>query len=128
MRIVEGVSGRVPMRIGLALRPDYGSIIPWVEPVADGVVATAGPDAFLLSTPLSLQVQDGTVNAEFVIVEGARERFTLTWHLSFDDAPPVEDADSALARTEAWWREWSGRCGYRGRYRDQVLTSRSHSR
>ena len=123
MRIVEGVSGRVPMRTELAVRPDYGSIIPWVEPVADGVIATAGPDAFRVSTPLSLQVRDGTVNAEFVIVEGARERFTLTWHLSFEDTPPVEDADSALARTQAWWQRWSGRCAYQGRYRDQVLTS-----
>ena len=37
--------------------------------------------------------------------------------------PLVEDADSALARTEAWWREWSGRCRYEGAYRDEVLTS-----
>ena len=75
-------------------------------------VATAGPDAFRLSTPLPLQVEDGTVIAEFVAVEGARQRLTLTWHLSYEESPPVEDADSALARTEAWWREWSGRCGY----------------
>ena len=61
--------------------------------------------------------------AEFVAVEGARERLTLTWHLSYEETPPVEDADSALARTEAWWREWSGRCTYEGAYRDEVLTS-----
>ena len=86
-------------------------------------MATAGPDAFRLSTPLSLDVQDGTVSAEFVAVEGARERFVLTWHLSYEETPPVEDADSALARTEAWWREWSGRFSYSGPYRDEVLTS-----
>ena len=39
-----------------------------------------------------------------------------------EPTPPVEDADSALARTEAWWREWSGRCTYEGAYRDEVLT------
>jgi hypothetical protein len=54
MRIVEGVRGRVPMRMELSLRPDYGSIRPWVDLAPDGVVATAGPDAFRLSTPLSL--------------------------------------------------------------------------
>jgi GH15 family glucan-1,4-alpha-glucosidase len=58
-----------------------------------------------------------------VAVEGARERLTLIWHQSYEDAPAVEDADSALARTEAWWREWSGRCRYEGAYREQVLTS-----
>ena len=110
MRVVEGLRGRVPMRMELSLRPDYGSIRPWVELASDGVVVTAGPDAFRLSTPLALEVHDGTVGAEFVVVEGARERLTLTWHLSYEPTPPVEDADSALARTEAWWREWSGRC------------------
>jgi GH15 family glucan-1,4-alpha-glucosidase len=123
MRIVEGVRGRVPMRMELSLRPDYGSIRPWVELASDGVIATAGPDAFRLSTPLPLHVEDGTVRADFVAVEGARERLTLTWHLSYEQTPPVEDADSALARTESWWREWSGRCRYQGAYRDEVLTS-----
>ena len=123
MRIVEGLKGRVPMRMELSLRPDYGSIVPWVELAPDGVIATAGPDAFRLSTPLPLEVEDGTVRAEFLVVEGARERLALTWHLSYEETPPVEDADSALARTEAWWREWSGRFGYRGPYRDEMLTS-----
>src|SRR3954466_2510466 len=29
MRVVEGTRGRVPMRMELSLRPDYGSIKPW---------------------------------------------------------------------------------------------------
>jgi len=123
MRIVEGLRGTVPMRMDLALRPDYGSITPWVDAAADGIVATAGPDAFRLSTPLPLSIEDGSVRSDFVIAPGARERLTLTWHLSYEQTPPVEDADSALARTEAWWREWSGRCSYEGGYRDEVLTS-----
>src|SRR3954468_21804188 len=123
MRIVEGVRGRVPMRMELTLRPDYGSIRPWHEAASDGVLATAGPDAFRLSTPLELEIDDASVTAGFDAIEGARERLTLTWHLSYADAPPVEDADSALARTDAWWCEWSGRCTYEGPYRDAVLTS-----
>lgn len=59
MRIVEGLRGRVPMRMELSLRPDYGSITPWTEPASDGAIATAGPDAFRLSTPLELEVRDG---------------------------------------------------------------------
>ena len=123
MRIVEGLRGRVPMRMELSLRPDYASIIPWIEPAPDGVVAIAGPDAFRLSASLPLRVENGTVLSEFVAGEGARERLTLTWHLSYEETPPVEDAESALARTEAWWQEWSARCTYQGAYRDEVLTS-----
>ncbi|QHE70887.1 Glucoamylase [Rhodococcus sp. WAY2] len=123
MRIVQGVRGRVPMRMELVIRPDYGSISPWVEPAPDGMRATAGPDTFHLSTPVPLHIGEGTVGAEFVVTEGGRARFTLCWHSSFEPAPMIEDADSALARTEAWWREWSGRCTYSGPYRDEVLAS-----
>jgi GH15 family glucan-1,4-alpha-glucosidase len=123
MRIAEGVRGRVPMRVDLSLRPDYGSIRPWVELAPDGAAATAGPDEFRLSTPLPLRMEDGSMKAEFVAVEGARERMTLTWDLSYAATPLIEDADSALARTDAWWRDWSGRCTYDGAYRDEVLAS-----
>jgi GH15 family glucan-1,4-alpha-glucosidase len=123
VRIVEGLRGRVPMRMELVLRPDYGTIVPWVEPAPDGAVAVAGPDAFRLSTPLALDVRDGTVVAEFALIEGARERFVLGWHPSFEPSPAVEDADSALARAEAGWRRWADRCTYDGEYRDAVLES-----
>jgi GH15 family glucan-1,4-alpha-glucosidase len=123
MRIVQGLRGRVPMRMEFAVRPDYASIKPWVEAAPGGAQATAGPDAFHLSTPLPLEIHDGTVSAEFPVVEGANERLTLLWHLSYEASPAIEDADSALARTEAWWGEWSRRCAYRGPHRDEVLTS-----
>ena len=123
MRIVEGVRGRVPMRMELAVRADYGTLRPWLEPAPDGLVAVAGPDAFRLTTRVPLHAEDGTARAEFVAVEGGRERFALGWWPSYEASPPVEDADSALARTEAWWQEWSGRCSYEGEYREAVLTS-----
>jgi GH15 family glucan-1,4-alpha-glucosidase len=123
MRIVEGLTGRVPMQLELTLRPDYGSIKPWVEPAPDGVIAMAGPDAFRLSTPLALETSNGAVRTAFDAFEGSRHRFTLSWWPSHEPSPPVEDADSALARTEAWWRDWSGRCTYQGANRDAVVTS-----
>jgi GH15 family glucan-1,4-alpha-glucosidase len=122
-RIVEGLRGHVPMRMELRLRPDYGEMVPWIEREPDGLTALAGPDAFRLSTPRELAVEDGVVAADFPAIEGARERFVLSWHASFETAPRVEDADSALARTDAWWTAWSDRCTYDGEYRDEVLTS-----
>ena len=123
MRVVEGRRGRVPMRMELSLRPDYGSIRPWIDRAPDGVVATAGPDAFRLSTRVDLEIADATVTAAFTAFEGSRDRFTLSWWPSHQASPPVEDPDSALARTEAWWRAWSSRCTYEGDYRDAVVTS-----
>jgi GH15 family glucan-1,4-alpha-glucosidase len=124
VRIVEGLEGRVPMHMELALRPDYGTITPWMDLAPGGMNVAAGPDAFRLSTPMELTATDAVVTADFVAIEGARERFVLSWHPSFEPSTaPVEDADSALARTETAWREWSDRCTYNGEYRDEVLRS-----
>src|SRR5947209_7862514 len=68
MRIVEGLRGSVPMRMELSPRPDYASIVPWVELAPDGAVATAGPDTLRLSTPLPVSASEGTVRAEFVAI------------------------------------------------------------
>jgi GH15 family glucan-1,4-alpha-glucosidase len=45
VRIVEGISGWVPMRSQLIIRFDYGHIVPWVRRIDDARVAIAGPDA-----------------------------------------------------------------------------------
>jgi GH15 family glucan-1,4-alpha-glucosidase len=123
MRIVDGLRGRVDMTMELLLRPDYGAIRPWLETAPDGVVAVAGPDAFRLSTRVDVEMQPGLARAEFTASEGTRHHFTLGWWRSHEPPPAVEDSDSALARTEAWWREWSGRCTYAGEHREAVLTS-----
>ncbi len=123
IRIVEGLAGNVPMQMRLLPRFDYGSLAPWLEPCPDGIIALAGPNALHLSTSVAVVCEDGAALAEFGISEGARERFSLGWYPSYADAPAVEDPDSALARTEAWWREWSSRCSYGGVRRDTVLRS-----
>jgi GH15 family glucan-1,4-alpha-glucosidase len=111
------------MRLQLIIRFGYGLSVPWVQRVPGGIVAQAGPDAVHLSTPVELHGQDLTTVAEFTVREGSSERFALSWFPSYERPGRTEDADAALARTQAWWREWSERCTYRGEYRDEVLTS-----
>ena len=123
MRIVQGLRGQVPMHMRLIIRFGYGLIVPWVQRVPDGIVAQAGPDAVHLSTPVELHGENLTTAAEFTVHEGTSERFGLSWFPSYERPGRAEDAHAALARTEAWWREWSERCTYRGEYRDVVLTS-----
>jgi len=123
VRIVSGLRGRVPMRMQLIIRFGYGLNVPWVQRVPDGLVAQAGPDAVHLSTPVGLHGENLTTVAEFTVQEGASERFVLNWFPSYARPGRTEDAHAALARTQAWWQEWSERCTYRGEYRDEVLTS-----
>src|SRR5204862_6346941 len=45
------------------------------------------------------------------------------YHRSHLPAPPARDPEEALRQTEAWWRDWAGRCSCAGPYRDPVVRS-----
>ena len=84
VRIVEGISGRVPMHMDLRVRFDYGSIVPWVRTIDGHLRAVAGPDALVLTTPVDLVGADMSTVAEFVVEAGDRVPFVLAWHMSHD--------------------------------------------
>src|SRR3954463_15268653 len=72
VRIVEGVRGRVRMRMQLRGRFDYGHVVPWVYREDGDLVAVAGPDAVWLRTPVPTQGRDLETYAEFTV--GADDR------------------------------------------------------
>jgi GH15 family glucan-1,4-alpha-glucosidase len=123
MRIVEGVSGAVPMHMELVLRFDYGRIVPWVRHARDGLSAVAGPDAVWLRAPVELSGWEKTTVADFTVRAGDRVPFVMTWSPSYKHAPPRLDPEHCLAETEAFWTEWSSRSHVRGRYRDAIQRS-----
>ena len=123
VRIVEGLRGQVRLRMELVVRFDYGSIVPWVRTV-DGVLRViGGPDALYLHTPIETRGEQLTTVADFVVSEGQRVPFVLTWHPSHEPPPEPADPERALTETEAWWKDWSGRSTYTGPWREQVLRS-----
>ena len=123
IRVVEGVEGRVPMRMDLAFRFDYGSIVPWVRSIDGGIRAIAGPDAVYLRSDVPLHGEGLTTVAEFDVVPGDRIAFDFTWTESHDPHPTREDPCALLEETERFWREWSSRCTYDGPWRDAVMRS-----
>jgi len=110
VRVVEGVSGRVRVDMTLAVRFDYGSIVPWVSRHGRQWRAVAGPDAVWLRTPVPLEGKDFTTVASFDVAAGDRVPFVLTYRESHLPAPTPVDAQDALVQTERFWRDWVGRC------------------
>jgi GH15 family glucan-1,4-alpha-glucosidase len=123
IRIVEALRGQVEMEMEFKPRLEYGSLAPWVERSAEGLLAVGGPDALRLETPLDLEISAGTASARFTVVQGAAEQLSLTWFPSYEQAPATEDPERALARTHEFWSEWSGRCTYKGDWSEAVLRS-----
>ena len=123
VRIVEGVSGSVPMRMDLSLRFDYGRVVPWVRRHGRDLSAVAGPDAVWLRTEVPLSGHDHRTVAEFTVRAGQRIPFVLTHQLSHLPRPEPVEPEQAVEETERFWREWIARCDYDGRWPDVVRRS-----
>jgi len=123
-RVVEGIQGKVRMRMELVIRFDYGSIVPWVRKGRDNaLLAIGGPDALELLSPVPTHGERMTTVATFDVSAGERVPFLLTWHPSHQAPPIPSDPIHQLAETERYWQRWSDRCGYRGPWREAVVRS-----
>jgi GH15 family glucan-1,4-alpha-glucosidase len=123
VRIIEGLEGEVAMEMLLDVRFGYGANAPWIEKTGDGVSFMAGPDAVILRARMPLDLSQRRLSAYVTIRKGERIPIQLTWFPSHDRPPEPMDVEKALAATEAYWREWAGRCTYNGRWRDAVVRS-----
>ena len=123
VRIVQGISGAVPMLGDLRLRFDYGHVVPWVRRRGDSIEAVAGPDAAWLRTPAPLEGRGlGTVS-EFTVRAGETVPFVLTWAPSHLPRPAPVDPGTALDDTVGFWKRWSARSAVTGPWRDAVQRS-----
>jgi GH15 family glucan-1,4-alpha-glucosidase len=123
VRIVEGLEGSVSMRSELVVRFDFGQLVPWVKQVDRALVAIAGPDALCFRTPLELRGENLTTVSEFVLHQGERVPFVLTWFPSHAPLPAEIDPEQALTESEDYWLDWATRCGHQGDYHDEIHQS-----
>ncbi|HVN29341.1 MAG TPA: glycoside hydrolase family 15 protein, partial [Candidatus Binataceae bacterium] len=123
VRIVEGRAGHVPMHMEAIFRFDYGQVVPWVTSRDDGLRAIAGPDAVKLRTSVAMRGEDFTTTSDFTVARGQQIPFTLTYYPSHEDEPSGRHPMRMLERTEAWWRDWSGRSKVGDPYRDAIMRS-----
>jgi GH15 family glucan-1,4-alpha-glucosidase len=123
VRIVVGIRGTVRMRGELALRFDYGHIVPWVRRDEHGIHAVAGPDAAYLVTEAPLRGEHMETASDFTVKAGQRIPFVLTWAPSHLGRPRKVDPEAVLEATESFWQHWSAKCRVTGPYRDAVLRS-----
>jgi GH15 family glucan-1,4-alpha-glucosidase len=120
VRIVEGLSGRVDMRMELSVRFDYGSIVPWAHQVQGILSLTAGPDTIELTASVPIEGENMHSVANFCVSDGERESFVLNYRPSHLETGAAVDAEQELIATEERWKEWSGRCTYQGPWRSAV--------
>ncbi|MFE1801217.1 glycoside hydrolase family 15 protein [Streptomyces sp. NPDC059517] len=123
IRIVEGVTGRVPMRSALRMRFSYGRVVPWVHKHEGRTVAVAGPDSVWFDTECETYGKALTTYSDFTVAPGDRIAFTISWEPSHKQPPALPEPEQALEATEEFWRDWVAQCTYHGPYREAVVRS-----
>ena len=123
VRIVEGLSGSVMLRMELIVRFDYGSIVPWVRRCGTVLLITAGPDTLELTASTAVSGENMKTVAEFAVGAGDIQSFVLNYRPSHLKTSEAIDGAQALEQTESDWRCWSARCSLQGLRHQAVVRS-----
>ena len=124
IRLVVGVEGSVRMNTDLVIRFDYGISVPWVNRRDETTVtATAGPSMLVIRTPVPLKGKDLRTQGEFTVRKGEAVPFVMSYVPSHMPLPLPVDVELAHAATEKFWKDWSSRSDFDGKWHKTVQRS-----
>ena len=124
VRLVEGLSGAVDMRMELVIRFEYGSVLPWVRRVDGQLVAIAGPDGLALWTTAPTRGEHMSTVSEFHVREGQQVPFVLSYFPSHGEVARPVAAPYAIEETKRWWQDWADLANFKPhKWRDAVVRS-----
>ncbi|MCZ7528961.1 MAG: glycoside hydrolase family 15 protein [Acidimicrobiia bacterium] len=128
VRRAKAVRGDIDFDMVCAPRFDYGRADHTVE-VRDGEVlfVSRGDDGLVLRlrTEVPVEVRDGAAVARFALATGDHAAFVLEKVIPGQESPSAARGyvPRAFVETVNYWRDWIGRCTYKGRWRETVNRS-----
>jgi len=125
VRRIQGVSGAVPIRIEVRVRPQFGSTTPLVRRIpANRYAISWGNQAIHLASSHPLGILEGSVIGEFTVHAGDRIDLALAYSPEAPaDLPILRNLDLIESLTARFWESWTSQCRYQGPYRDSVIRS-----
>jgi GH15 family glucan-1,4-alpha-glucosidase len=124
IRIVRGIYGKMPLVMSCAPRFNYARIGHEATLSDPNTVRFAPADrglAITLSASIELRVEGQDAWASFEAKEKESIHFVLGEQA--DREQDAREIETAFKQTIAFWRAWSARATYRGRYREVVMRS-----
>jgi GH15 family glucan-1,4-alpha-glucosidase len=126
VRRVRVVRGRISFRLECRPAFDYARAAHQTQLCPEGA-RFHGPGTCLgLAAPVPLKAAGAGVVADFTLGEGEKAAFVLGLLGPQDSQRPCpggSEAEEMFRDTVAYWRRWSAKCTYTGRWREVVLRS-----
>ena len=123
VRMIEGLSGSVDLRMTLGAAFEYGSAEPRIQRRAGAHRIVAGSQALWLFGPVHVRRARGIAVAELRVGPGDRVPFALVGRDSRDGPPDPPLVPAVIEDTERWWRDWVAGLTYDGEWREAVIRS-----
>jgi GH15 family glucan-1,4-alpha-glucosidase len=110
--LFEVTEGTLEIDAEFSPRFNYALALTKVERRPHGVLARGGGHSLAFASDLDFGLDEDSGVAAWTGRAGDRIRFVLRY-----------DTEGKLESTAAFWRAWTDRCSYRGRWRDAVVRS-----
>jgi GH15 family glucan-1,4-alpha-glucosidase len=122
IRIAEGLSGSMRLRIDFAPRFDYGEIKPWIYELGGAAYCAVGSNAgLLLAGNVAFgRVEGHRLRAEVDVTPGHRLQLAMQFvppeelHATPAKVPSEDEPQRHLDETLAWWRQWASKLNRTG--------------
>ncbi|MBF9131997.1 glycoside hydrolase family 15 protein [Plantactinospora sp. S1510] len=124
LRLVEGLSGHVPMLMSYAPRFEYGRVRAYLQPHGETSISRATGSTLGMTASVPVRHEGIDASASFTVDPGRREAFSLSHSSTYHQREPMAvDVPAALADTVAGWRSWTAEHSYTGLYPQLVRRS-----
>ncbi len=129
LRIVEGISGSVTMRLEYCPKLIYGKRTARLKDFKKlGIHFYHKENICVFQSSLqqiNTDISDGHIASEFVLTEGERAIFSLSCSSQHPAIIPelTTTAIQRLRETIDYWKDWAGKCQYQGIFKEEVLRS-----
>ena len=131
LRIVEGLEGKVELKVTAVPRFDYGAIRPWIRHYDHSAyVAIGGYQGLLLSSNIPLEIaKRHQLEGTFTATTNERTYLSILYRKPEDlDERTIEiispdEVGRRFEETLAWWEKWAGNVKITGVYADTALRS-----
>ncbi len=114
IRVVEGVRGRVDLKLSVRPRFDFGEVKPWIKRFGErAYAAIGGANGLLISSDAELEGHGHDLLADFTVRADERVRLSIQYFRPerLDGEPPhvpePEQLDQRFTETLEWWVKWA---------------------